>query len=255
MTQDDGIPATVLARGQDTVNLHMPGWGFWLLLGGCAWVLWRGVQRGARGMLGAIDLELDSEWSLFYQSEYQRDAIYPKIDRKMSAAQARAQLLAKYPHALDEPGIEQGSPVAPTRIIKPSLKEQWRMEREGEEAIKQKNRDRVKAWREKNSERAKSVKKTWAATNKERLKAYKKDWREKLKQDPKKLTADRARKAAWRRGKYKTLSPEQRAEMIRAATERVRLRRLTMTPEQREAERVRNRERMARKRAEGKTKK
>lgn len=255
MTQDDGIPATVLARGQDTVNLHMPGWGFWLLLGGCAWVIWRGVQRGARGMLGAIDPDLDWEWSLFYQSEAQRDVIHPKIDRKMSAAQARAQLLAKYPSALDESGIEQGSPVAPTRIIKPSEYQQKRMEREGEEAIRQKNRDRVRAWQEKNPERVEARKKAWTGANKERLKAYKKDWREKLKQDPKKSKAVRTKQAAWRRDKYKTLPSDQRAEMIRAATERVRLRRLAMTPEQREAERARNRERMARKRAEAKAKK
>lgn len=202
MTQDDGIPATVLARSGDTVNLNAPGWGFWLLLGGCAWVLWRGVQRGARGMLGAIDPELDREWSLFYQSEMQPEALHPKFDYSVSAAEARARLLAKHPHALDEPGIEEGSPVAPPRIIKPSLKEQWRMEREGEEVLAEKKRLQAQ---------------NYYKRNRQRLVEYSRAYRAEAQETPEARAAFVALRRANAKARYARLSPEEKRERSRQA--------------------------------------
>lgn len=248
------------------------GWKPLIALGLAAVGVWlfasrqsRGTFGGLLGGVGAIDPEEDRIWSIFYQSEYAsrrvKKVLTPTFDPSMTAAEARARLLKDYPNALDEPGIEEGSPVAPTRIIMPSGAAIKRMEAEGDEAIREKRRIIAARWREQHPEYDKSYyeqnKEKWRARA-QALKADNKRWQAKLRRE----TEARKRRRA-------SMTPEELAEYLRVRAEynrrsksapgrkeqyaaAVKLKVASMTPEQR-AEYRRHREELARERRKERT--
>jgi len=172
------------------------------------------------GQLGAVEDEedMDALWSQFYQSEWWGHR-YGKKQRagfvfnpSLTAAEARAVLVADFPGALD-PSLEAGSPV-------PAAQELMRQRETAEAAL------RMQVKREK---AARVVAKT--RRYQEKQKAL----------DPE---AFRAKKTAINREWYArdkaSMTPEELLEWRAYHAEKKRQQRAAMTPEQLEAQRLRN---------------
>lgn len=210
----DNLPATTLATGNDHVTLNYAWWKRLLVLGGLTAFFWHALRRKSRGSLGvSYDEESDDVlWSRFYQSELQQLAAKRRgaepptnftFQPELSAAQARDMLLSRFPKALDEPGIEEGSPVAPVKVHMPF--DPVQLEREGEEALQEKRRAYAREHYKK---------------NREKLIAYSRAYRAAQQATPEQAEAFKKKKRAADKADYAALSPEKKRARSKRNRER-----------------------------------